>query len=525
MEGKAGTARMLAPNKLRRELTLLPLAGLIYFTVCGGAFGIEGLVSYSGPGLALLMLVVMPLMFSIPNMLIVRELTSMMPAEGGYYHWVKKAFGPFIGFMAGWNNWIVSFLDVAIYPVWAFQYLQFFFPGLAEGPELLGISVNQILISGLIIWSISLLQIRGAKVAGWFTNGLGLLLSLPLFAMGFIGIWNWIASGTTISLPFLPMAQEVNVQNLTGAFSTGIFILLWNYIGWELPAAAGDEIINPKKTYPRAMALVLVLAVLSYTIPLFGSLYGGAGENDSYMAWGLEASDSETGLAGDLAEYGITAEKADSWGANFDSTSEFGWEFTNIAQVVGEKFGGAAFGLLFGALMTIAAVMSMVGLFTGNSLGGTRIPFALAEDGMFPKWMTKVHPKYGTPFVAIIFTGFVYWVFASFDFSTLVVADIFLQLIVIVFEFLSVWVLRFRMPKEKRTKVPGGWIGLFLVTLLPFTVVFVAIASQYIEEGFATIGIALALMAVGMVAYFPIRKWIKPGMPDVDAFKGDPAEL
>ncbi len=95
-------------GKLKRELTLLPLFGLIYFTVCGGAFGAEPMVGWSGPGLALLLMVLTPIFFSIPNMLMVREMSSMMPVEGGYYHWVKQAFGRFPGFMAGWMNWVVS---------------------------------------------------------------------------------------------------------------------------------------------------------------------------------------------------------------------------------------------------------------------------------------------------------------------------------------------------------------------------------------------------------------------------------
>ncbi len=106
-------------RKLKRELTLLPLFGLIYFTVCGGSFGAEPMVSLSGPGLAILLFLITPLFFSIPNMLMVREMQSMMPAEGGYYHWLKRAFGPFVGFMGGWMNWVVSWVDVSIYPVLA----------------------------------------------------------------------------------------------------------------------------------------------------------------------------------------------------------------------------------------------------------------------------------------------------------------------------------------------------------------------------------------------------------------------
>ena len=68
---------------------------------------------------------------------------------------------------------------------------------------------------------------------------------------------------------------------------------------------------------------------------------------------------------------------------------------------------------LMGALVSFAAVLSMIGLFIGNGLGGTRIPFALAEDGMMPKFMVKVHPKYGTPWVSIlIFCGIIFSIFS-----------------------------------------------------------------------------------------------------------------
>jgi amino acid transporter len=167
----------------------------------------------------------------------------------------------------------------------------------------------------------------------------------------------------------------------------------------------------------------------------------------------------------------------------------------------------------------------MIGLFTGNSLGGTRIPFALAEDGMFPRWLVKVHPKYGTPYIAIILTGLIYWFFASFDFSKLVVADVFLQLIVILAEFGALWVFRFNQYKDMpRDRVPGGWVGLTLVTVGPTAIILVAIVSQYIEEGWSSIGWALAFMALGAALYFPIYKYLKPGVPDVNPFDAGEAE-
>ena len=233
-------------KKLKRELTLLPLFGLIYFTVCGGSFGIEPLVGWSGPGLAILLVFLTPIIFSLPNMLMVRELGSMMPVEGGYYHWIKKAFGPFFGFMAGWNNWVVSWLDVTIYPVLAVYYLGYFFRPFREGITINGVDLSAEFLSWImavvIIWGISALQIRGARLSGLTTNWLGIVMIIPLILMTILGFYNWISSGATISLPFLPEGES-----LVGAFSVGLFVVMWNYMGWELPTVAGDEIVNPKK--------------------------------------------------------------------------------------------------------------------------------------------------------------------------------------------------------------------------------------------------------------------------------------
>ena len=140
-----------------------------------------------------------PLVFSLPNMLMVRELQSMMPVEGGYYHWVKQGFGPFAGYMAGWMNWVVSWVDVSIYPVLAAYYLGYFIPALRDGATIGGVEVSASVLSWLVaivlIWAISALQIRGARLAGLTTNWLGVLMLLPLIALAILGIYSWIQDG------------------------------------------------------------------------------------------------------------------------------------------------------------------------------------------------------------------------------------------------------------------------------------------------------------------------------------------
>jgi amino acid transporter len=504
-------------KKLKRELTLLPLFGLIYFTVCGGAFGAEPMVGWSGPGLALLLFVLTPLLFSIPNMLMVREMGSMMPVEGGYYHWLKKAFGPFVGFMGGWMNWVVAWVDVSIYPVLAAYYLGYFIPALRQGAVIFGIQFSAGLLSFLVavvlIWSISYLNVRGARLAGLTANWLGILMLLPLIFMSVVGIYSWIKGGTTVSLPFLPPGE-----NLMGALSTGIFVAMWNFMGWELPAAAGDEIVNPKRTYPIAMVLVLVAAVLTYSLPTIAGLYGGAGDDGRYQLWGIEEYGDGEGIGPVLSDYGISEAQVQTWGQ--DTSSAVGWEFPDIAHAIGEKVAGVNSPLsnFMGITVTIAAVLSMIGLFIGNGLGGTRVPFAMAEDGMMPKWLTRVHPRYGTPWVSIVICGIIFTIFSLQAFAALVVIDVFLNMVVLMAEFIALWVLRRTLPNLPRSKVPGGIFGLLYVTLAPAAIIILAIVSQVSEEGWSSIGLALIAMAIGAALYFPIRMIVKPGVPDVDPF-------
>jgi len=519
-----GTKIKLEAGKLKRELTLLPLFGLIYFTVCGGAFGIEPLVGYAGPGMALILIAITPIVFSIPNMLMVREMTSMMPVEGGYYHWVKQAFGPFAGFMAGWMNWVVAWVDVSIYPVLAAYYLGYFIPGLRTGATIAGIEFPAWVLSWgvalILIWSISLLNIRGARLAGMTANWMGVVMLIPLIILSALGIYQWIAGGVTAELPLLPQGETV-----TGALSVGLFVVMWNFMGWELPTAAGDEIVKPKRTYPLAMTLVLAAAIATYTLPTVAGLYGGAGEEGRYHLWGQEEYEEGAGIGSVMADYDISEDQLRGWGV--DPMASVGWEFPEIGHAIVDKITGVvdtpwARGL--GLAVTISAILSMIGLFIGNGLGGTRVPFAMAEDGMMPLFLTKVHPKYGTPWISILICGVIFSIFSLQTFAFLVVVDVFLNMVVLFVQFLALWKLRRTKPDLPRKKVPGGYVGLALVTIAPGAIIFLAIYSQLIEEGLSSLGMALIAIAIGVLLYFPIRKFIKPGVPDVDPFRLEPEE-
>src|ERR1035438_3761139 len=99
-----------------RRLNLLPLIGVVFCVVCGGAYGLEPVVAAVGGGWAIALIVLAPLLWRLPIALMVAELTSAMPEDGGYYVWVRTALGDFWGVQEAWWTLCYTFIDVAIYP-------------------------------------------------------------------------------------------------------------------------------------------------------------------------------------------------------------------------------------------------------------------------------------------------------------------------------------------------------------------------------------------------------------------------
>jgi len=150
--------RRSAGSGLRRELGLLPLAAVIFFNVSGGPYGIEDTVASFGPGLTMLLLLLTPLVWSLPVSLAMSELASAIPDEGGYVTWVRRAFGPFWSFQVGWWSWIDSFVDLAAYPVLFVEYVRLWWPGMT--------ALDRWLLALAFIWALTLLNVLGVKLVG-----------------------------------------------------------------------------------------------------------------------------------------------------------------------------------------------------------------------------------------------------------------------------------------------------------------------------------------------------------------------
>ena len=119
----------LAIKPARRKMRLLPLVAATYFMVSGGPYGIEDILGGAGFARAIVILLVLPILWSLPTALMIGELASAIPAEGGFYVWVRRALGPFWGYQEGWLSLSASIFDMAIYPAIFVLYLGKFNPG------------------------------------------------------------------------------------------------------------------------------------------------------------------------------------------------------------------------------------------------------------------------------------------------------------------------------------------------------------------------------------------------------------
>src|SRR5438874_597025 len=233
-------------RKLPRAIGTLGLVFVLFISTSVGPYTTETLIYSVGPGLGLLILALVPLVWSVPEALIVGELASMLPEEGGYYRWVDRAFGRFWAFQNGWLTWMYSLVDMAIYPVLFNQYLRYFVPGLDSRLE-------WIIALGMI-WCATWINLRGSVRVGRVSIIAGSFVMLGFFAMA-------IASAPHIShIPWQPFASAE--AHGFGGLAVGISIALWNYIGWDNPSTVQGEVKDATRSYPRALAFALPFVTL-----------------------------------------------------------------------------------------------------------------------------------------------------------------------------------------------------------------------------------------------------------------------
>jgi amino acid transporter len=396
------------------------------------------MVTTSGPGLTLIYLLALPFFWCIPVSLVSAELTTAMPVEGGFYRWTRAAFGDFWGFLAGWWNWSASFLLGGAYAVLFTDYLVYYFPGITGWKHYL-VSVAMIAV---ITW----INIRGIQMVGKVATALEIFIFVPVIAMIAIGFMHWHHN------PFFPLIPPH--QPTFKIFGVGLALGLWLYSGYEQLSTVAEEVENPQRAYPRALAMVVPLSIAAYFLPTLAGL--------------------------------ASAGNWEQWHTGY---------FSDAARIIG----GSLFGYPWlGTWMTLAAMVGNVALLNSTVLTTTRMPFAMAEDGYLPAALTRKHSRYGTPWMAILVSALIYALLAWQSLGQLISVYIWLRSATTVLTVLSAWKLRRTRPEMPRAfLIPGGRAGLIYVVGAPVIMALVALLGS---DRFALIGGAIA-MVLGPAVY------------------------
>ena len=271
----------------RSKMRLLPLLGATYFMVAGGPYGLEDIIGKAGYGRALLMLAIIPLIWSLPTSLMVGELASSIPAEGGFYVWVRRAMGPFWGFQEAWLSLAASVFDMAIYPTIFVLYLSRLAPAWTMGYR--GTIWALAVVIGCALWNLT-----GAKAVGQSSVALFCVLLAPFVVLIVVGLWVWHGHGTGA------LFHSVGAPDLAGAIS----VTMWNYMGWDNASTVAQEVHDPQHNYPRAMLGATALVAFTYILPLTAVAFAGLAPSQfSTGAW----ADAARTLAGPLLALAVVA--------------------------------------------------------------------------------------------------------------------------------------------------------------------------------------------------------------------------
>ncbi|MDR0518807.1 MAG: APC family permease [Clostridiales Family XIII bacterium] len=406
----------------KHKMSTFTVVFMIFSLVAAGCYGIEDMIPDTGPGLTLVILIVLPFIWGLPFGLVASELGSARPQEGGYYKWVQEALGEFWGFQAGWWRTVSIYIDNTLYVVLAGGYLAGMFNMTTEQER--AFKIAMILVFMFI-------NIRGVRDVGSVTNVLSIFVIVAFAMVAVIGFMNWGGN------PFEPFtAAPVEVPSdwffyIGGGLSVG----MWMYSGYESMSTIAGELEDPQ-VISRATIRSVPLIMATYILPTMAALaaFKAAGEAFDFSNWAAEAGEGVIGYA-----------------------------------TVAEHFVGPAFGVFF----IIVAIVAQCSIFNTYIASGSRGFFALADDGLAPPLLVKVDKKRGVPYIAVISVAVVNIALCMIPFKNLIVVDVFMLVSSYILVYISAMILRKRIPPEEyKFKAPGGYGFLKLICIMPICVAF-----------------------------------------------------
>ncbi|PYT72720.1 MAG: amino acid transporter [Acidobacteria bacterium] len=413
--------------------------------VSGGTYGTEEIIHGAGYGRGILILLFLPVLWSLPTAFMIGELSSALPAEGGYYAWVRRGMGNFWGFQEAWLSLAASVFDMAIYPTLFVFYLKQMSPWFGAG--------NHGIYAGLfVVVTCAALNLGGIRVVGLTSLWLFFLLSAP-FAL--VVVLAPFKTGTLADPHAAPVATGLGLLG-------GLLVAMWNYMGWDNASTIAQEVERPQRTYPRAMIAAVILVALTYVLPVAAVYWTGAPSS-------LFAEDG-------------------SW--------------ATVAGALGGKIAGFEW-LRF--LIVLGGMMCAFGMFNALVMSYSRLPLAMAQDGMLPKVLAKTSKRLHTPWLAIVVCASCWALCLGLGFKRLVTLDIMLYGASLMLEFVTLVVLRIKEPGLKRGfRVPGGLTGAVLTGVFPLLLLLLAVVESNHETVLGMNGLLFGtlIMFAGFVVYF-----------------------
>jgi amino acid transporter len=304
-----------------------------------------------------------------------------------------------------------------------------------------------------VVAACCVLNIAGVRVVSTASLWMFIALSAPFAAIVLLAPFKVGALAS--------VATKTPVTNVD--MLGGILVCMWNYMGWDNASTIATEVERPQRTYPRGMLMAVGIVALSYVLPVA-----------AMWPTGLSASAWETGFWADIAS----------------------------------MLGGPALRVA----LTVGGMMSGFGMFNALVMSYSRLPLAMAQDGMLPQIFAKLHPRSRAPWVAILVLAVCWALCLRLGFERLVTLDILIYGASLMLEFAALVALRLREPGLARPfRVPGGLLGAVLVGLLPGLLLVISIIRGEHETllGLSSTAFGVVVIGLGVAAYI-LNHFLKP---------------
>lgn len=431
----------------KKKLKLMPVIFMMYLFISGGAFGLEDMIGGAGPGISLIILLILPIIWAYPYGLICTELGAKYTDEPGFYGWIRRALGKFPAYIAGWAITIGNYIDTSVYLVLAMEYL--------NSALNLNLTPNQRWMIGLVfVLVFCLLNLLGVEVLAFSATISGIVILLP-FVLTIILAIPQIAYN-----PLKPIFANgsLGISGCLGDTNTALLIGFWMFMGYESLHSFSDEVEGAGPLISKAFMWAVPIASCMYILPTFF----GLAVTGNWQSWSA---------AGPI-------------------------DYVAMGKIVGGNF------LMI--LFLVAGIVGNLGLYSSYIAFGSRVTADMAEDGLFFKGFDKTSKKYGTPYISIIIASIITAILSKGSFSSLIIIDVILMLIPIILIIVSGIVLRFR-DKDKEWDCFTIKVGnkvYTLMSLIPILLASYAIVTTEIKSLIA----GIICLAIGGIMYFIFPK-------------------